>query len=158
MLGETQGTSAGGKAEEGKALRVPGTNPFYPYRDEQQANRLHQLMDTCRFEVFLLNTGRVGDGTDDAGSKKVEIEHSGAAVKAIAEGTIRWERDPDFGYDVAVSLPGIDDPEILQPSRLYERTGRSDEYAAIAERLKRGRLEFLERYPGLLPEIVDAIR
>src|SRR6266545_4585520 len=27
MLGETQGTSAGGKAEEGKALRVPGTNP-----------------------------------------------------------------------------------------------------------------------------------
>jgi len=114
-------------------------------------------MDTCRFEVFLLNTGRVG-GSDDAGSKKVEIEHSGAAVKAIAEGTIRWERDPDFGYDVAISVPGIDDPEILRPRRLYERTGRSDEYGAIVKRLKRERLEFLERYPGLLPEIIDAIR
>lgn len=158
MLGETQGTSAGGKAEEGKALRVPGTNPFYPYRDEQQANRLHELMDTCRFEVFLLNTGRVGGGTDDAGSKKVEIEHSGAAVKAIAEGTIQWERDPDFGYEIATSVPGIDDAEILQPRRLYQRTGRSDEYVAIVERLKRERLEFLDRYPGLLPEIVDAIR
>src|SRR5207302_466920 len=29
MLGETQGTSAGGKDEEGKFLRVPGTNPFF---------------------------------------------------------------------------------------------------------------------------------
>ena len=156
MLGETQGTSAGGKAEEGKALRVPGTNPFYPYRDEQQANRLHQLMETCQFEVFLLNTGRVG-GTDDDGSKKIEIEHSGAAVKALAEGTIRWETDPDFGYEVAVSVPGIDDPEILQPRRLFERTGRSDEYAAIVGRLKRERVEFLERYPGLLREIVAAV-
>jgi len=100
----------------------------------------------------------VGGGADDAASKKVEIEHSGAAVKAIAEGTIKWERDPDFGYEVAVSVPGIDEPEILQPRRLYQRTGRSDEYAAMVERLKRERLEFLDRYPGLLPEIVDAIR
>src|SRR4029077_16986882 len=105
---------AGGRGEEGRAPRVPGPNPFSPYRDEQQANRLHELMDTCRFEVFLLNTGRVGGGTDDAGSKKVEIEHSGAVVKAIAEGTIQWERDPDFGYEVAASVPGIDDPEILE--------------------------------------------
>src|SRR6266540_3196885 len=51
MLGETQGTSAGGKAEEGKALRVPGTNPFYPLRDAQQANRFLELMATCEFEV-----------------------------------------------------------------------------------------------------------
>ena len=158
MLGETQGTSAGGKAEEGKALRVPGTNPFFPYRDEQQANRLHELMETCRFEVFLLNTGRIGGGTDEPASKKIEIEHSGTAVKAIAEGTIRWETDPDFGYEVAVSVPGIDDREILQPRKLYERTERSKEYAAIVSRLKRERIEFLERYPGLLPEIIGAIR
>ena len=30
MLGETQGTSAGGAEEAGKFLRVPGTNPFFP--------------------------------------------------------------------------------------------------------------------------------
>ncbi len=158
MLGETRGTSAGGKAEEGKALRVPGTNPFYPHRDEQQANRFLELMDTTRFDVYLLNTGRIGGAEAEADSKKIAIEDSGAIVEAIAEGTGEWERDPDFGYEVATSLPGIDDVEKLQPRRLYERAGRVDEYRAIVERLKRERIEFLERYPGLAAEIIEAIR
>jgi Phosphoenolpyruvate carboxykinase (ATP) len=158
MLGETQGTSAGGAAEDGKALRVPGTNPFYPHRDEQQANRFLELMDSCDFEVFLLNTGRVGGIEGDERSKKVQIEHSGAIVKAIAEGTISWERDADFGYDVAMKLPGFDDAELLQPRLLYERTGRSDDYVGWVARLRGERVEFLERYVGLQPEIVDAIR
>jgi phosphoenolpyruvate carboxykinase (ATP) len=158
MLGETQGTSAGGAAEEGRALRVPGTNPFYPYRDEQQANRFLELMASSDFDVFLLNTGRVGGREDDPSSKKVAIEHSGAIVKAIAEGTIQWERDPDFGYLVASLLPGVDDLELLQPRLLYERTGRADEYRGWVERLKRERIEFLEGYSGLAPEIVAAVR
>jgi phosphoenolpyruvate carboxykinase (ATP) len=158
MLGETQGTSAGGAAEEGRALRVPGTNPFYPYRDEQQANRFLELMASSDFDVFLLNTGRVGGVEDNPSSKKVAIEHSGAIVKAIAEGTIEWERDPDFGYLVASVLPGVDDLELLQPRLLYERTGRADEYRRWVERLKRERIEFLEGYSGLAPEIVAAVR
>ena len=158
MLGETQGTSAGGAGEEGRALRVPGTNPFYPHRDEQQANRFHDLMGSSDFDVFLLNTGRVGGKEGDGNSKKVQIEHSGSIVKAIAEGKVTWERDPDFGYEVASALPGIDDLELLQPRLLYERTGRSDEYRNWVERLSRERIEFLEGFPGLLPEIVAAIR
>ena len=157
MLGETQGTSAGGAAEEGRALRVPGTNPFYPHRDEQQANRFLELMGSCDFDVFLLNTGRVGGAEGDSSSKKVAIEHSGAIVKAIAEGTITWERDPDFGYLIASALPGIDDLELLQPRRLYQRTGRSDEYAGRVSRLKAERVEFLGRYAGLNPEILAAV-
>ena len=115
-------------------------------------------MASCDFDVFLLNTGRVGGGEGDARSKKVAIEHSGAIVKAIAEGTATWERDPDFGYEVASSLPGIDDMELLQPRRLYERSGRADEYASWVERLRRERIEFLERYEGLAPEILAAVR
>jgi len=157
MLGETQGTSAGGAAEEGRAMRVPGTNPFYPHRDEQQANRFHDLMGQCDFDVFLLNTGRVGGKEGDANSKKVAIEHSGAIVKAIAEGTISWEQDPDFGYDVASALPGIDDLELLQPRLLYERTGRAADYADWVARLKRERIAFLEGFPGLFPEILAAV-
>ena len=157
MLGETMGTSAGGSAEEGKPLRVPGTNPFFPLRDEMQANRFLELMGSASFSVFLLNTGRVGGVEGIPGSKKIEIEHSGAIVEAIAEGTIQWERDPDFGYEVASSLPGISDPELLQPRILYEGSGRLTEYGAWVKRFKRERIEFLVGYPGLAPEILGAV-
>jgi len=157
MLGETRGTSAGGKEEAGKFLRVPGTNPFFPLRHEQQGNRFLELMDSSNFQVYLLNTGRVGGTDDDERGKKVSIPYSSAIVKAISEGTIEWERDPDFGYEVASLLPGLDDLEILQPRRLYERQGRVDEYRALVAKLKADRRAYLATFPGLRQEIVDAV-
>jgi phosphoenolpyruvate carboxykinase (ATP) len=105
-----------------------------------------------------MNTGRVGGGDGVPDSKKVAIEDSSAVVKAIAEGTIQWTRDPDFGYEVAEGLPGVDDIELLQPRRLYERTGRGDEYRALVARLKQERQAELAKYPGLDPEIAAAVR
>ena len=158
MLGETQGTSAGGKDEMGKALRVPGTNPFFPLRHEQQGNRFLELHRSRPFEAYLMNTGRVGGPDGSPNSKKLTIEHSSAIVKAIAEGTITWSTDSDFGYDVAQAVPGIDDIEVLQPRRLYERTGRGDEYRALVQRLKQERVAELQKYPGLETEILAAVR
>jgi phosphoenolpyruvate carboxykinase (ATP) len=158
MLGETQGTSAGGKDEMGKSLRVPGTNPFFPLRNGQQGNRFLELHRERPFEVYLMNTGRVGGPEADSNSKKVTIEMSSAIVKAIAEGTISWTRDPDFGYEIAEGVPEIDDIEILQPKRLYQRTGRIDEYNQWVKRLKQERAEEFKKYPGLDPEIVAAVR
>ena len=158
MLGETQGTSAGGKDEMGKALRVPGTNPFFPLRHEQQGNRFLELHRSRPFEVYLMNTGRVGGPEGAANSKKLTIEYSSAIVKAIAEGTISWTRDPDFGYEVAERVPGIDDIEVLQPKRLYERTGRTDEYKRTVQRLKQERIAEFDKYPGLEPGILAAVR
>jgi len=157
MLGETTGTSAGGKAEEGKFLRVPGTNPFFPLRHGLQGNRFLQLLDTHPMEVYLLNTGRVGGKADDERSKKVTIPVSSAIVKAIAEQTIKWDEDPDFGYEVAEEVPGVDDVELLQPRRLYERQGRMDEYQRFVERFKRERVQELARYPDLTEDIVRSV-
>src|SRR5437870_3202762 len=126
MLGETKGTSAGGAAEAGKSLRVPGTNPFFPLLHAFQGNRMLELMKTSPMDVYLMNTGRIGG--DGEQSKKVKIQHSSAIVKAIAEGTIKWERDPDFGYLIATEVPDVDDPDYLHPKALYERQGRGEEY------------------------------
>jgi phosphoenolpyruvate carboxykinase (ATP) len=156
MLGETTGTSAGGKAEEGKFLRVPGTNPFFPLRHGQQGNRILELLASHPIEVFLMNTGRVGGPESDERSKKVGIPHSSAVVKAIAEDTISWADDDDFGYHVAESVPGIDDPELLRPRTLYEREGRTEEYRALVDRFRSERLEFLKGFPDLDEEIIKA--
>jgi len=158
MLGETKGTAAGGADEAGKSLRVPGTNPFFPMLHDLQGNRFLELLEDHPLEVYLLNTGRVGGPEDDERSKKVRIKHSSAIVKGIAEGTIEWERDPDFGYFVAAAVPGIDEVEVLQPQKLYERTGRADEYRAMVQRLKTERAEFLDDFPSLSDEIVAAVR
>lgn len=165
MLGETKGTSAGGSAEAGKSLRVPGTNPFFLRFDYMQGNRMRELIESMDYDfgVYVMSTGRVGGGPDVEGSKKVEIRHSSAIVKAIAEGTIEWTTDPDFGYAVAASVPGIDDDEVLQPRTLYERLGRSDEYRAAVERITAERREYLHKHAtapdggGLDEDIVTVV-
>jgi phosphoenolpyruvate carboxykinase (ATP) len=108
-------------------------------------------------EVYLMNTGRVGGREDDQRSKKIKIPVSSAIVKSIAEQSIKWDEDPEFGYEVAAEVPGVDDPELLQPRRLYERQGRMDEYTGFVERLKRERKETLQKYADLGQEIVRAI-
>ncbi len=159
MLGETQGTSAGGADEAGKFLRVPGTNPFFPADHDLQGNRFLELMGEHQLDVYIMNTGRVGGPENDDRSQKVRIPHSSAIVKAVAEGTIEWQEDPDFGYQVAARVPGLEsgDDGVLRPRELYESQGRGDEYANIVERLKSERTEFLSKFPALSEEIVAAV-
>jgi phosphoenolpyruvate carboxykinase (ATP) len=157
MLGETTGTSAGGAAEEGRFLRVPGTNPFFPMPHGLQGNRILELLGSHPIETFLMNTGRVGGREPDERSKKVKIPHSSAIVRAIAEGTIKWDADPDFGYQVASEVPGLDDTDLLQPRRLYEAQGRMLEYRDLVDRFKAERREHLDRFSHLTREIVAAV-
>jgi phosphoenolpyruvate carboxykinase (ATP) len=157
MLGETTGTAAGGAAEEGKFLRVPGTNPFFPLPHGLQGNRLLELLATHPIETYLLNTGRVGGSDDDERSKKVKIPHTSACVKGIAEQTIVWAEDDDFGYLVGETVPDFDDAELLQPRRLYERQGRADEYTHFVEHLKADRVAHLQRFTQLSEEIIKAV-
>ena len=152
MLGETKGTSAGGAAEAGKSLRVPGTNPFFFNDDALQGNRLVELLETMPdLEAFVLNTGRVGGEGD--GSKKVRIADSSAIVKGIVEGTIDWTEDPDFGYQVAVSVPGVEDMDLLQPVGLYTAQDRLSEYRSIVDRLIEERTAYLASFPALDPQV-----
>jgi phosphoenolpyruvate carboxykinase (ATP) len=160
MLGETQGTSAGGAEEAGKSLRVPGTNPFFPDDHDHQGNRFLELMEEHELAVYLLNTGSVGGPAGGERSHKVRIPHSSAIVKGVAEGTIEWERDPDFGYLVASHVPGIDkeDEAVLRPRELYEEQARTDEYGRIVAQLKEEREAFLRGFPALSDDIVAAVR
>jgi len=148
MLGETKGTSAGGEAEAGKSLRVPGTNPFFFDDDSLQGNRILELLETMPdLQAYVLNTGRVGGEAE--GSKKVRISDSSSIVQGIVEGTIQWRVDQDFGYDLAETAPGVDDIELLQPRRLYERQGRDEEYEAVVSRLKKERVRYLDGFAAL---------
>jgi phosphoenolpyruvate carboxykinase (ATP) len=158
MLGETIGTSAGGKAEAGKSLRVPGTNPFFFDNDALMGNRFLELLETMpEVDVYLMNTGRVGGPAGDDRSKKVKIRHSSAVIEGFVTDTIEWEEDPDFGYYVAARLDGFDDPDLLNPRSMYEAQGRLEEYTELVTKLKAERSEYIQQFPGVDPSIISAI-
>ncbi len=155
MLGETEGTSAGGAHEAGKKLRVPGTNPFWFESEASMGNRFLELLETCDLEVYLFNTGTVGGAEGDPAAKKVSISTSAAIQSGIIDGSIEWVTDPDFGYEVAASCPDIEDTELLRPHLLYVRQGREDEYARTVAGLKESRRAYLAGFDGLDPRIVS---
>ncbi len=158
QLGETQGTSAGGKDEAGKALRIPGTNPFFPLPHDVQGNRFLELLRTHPIEVYMMNTGWI---VDDKGpdSRKITVANSSCCLTAIAEGGVEWEEDADFGYQVASHLPGLaaEDAELLQPKRAFQRLGRMEEYNAWVKKLRSERRDFLKTFPDLDPYIVAGV-
>lgn len=158
MLGETQGTSAGGKDEAGKALRVPGTNPFFPLPHDVQGNRFLQLLRTHPIDVYLMNTGWIVDD-QGPGSKKIQVEHSSACLTAVAEGGVRWVHDTDFDYDRPERLEGLadEDQDLLNPKAAFERLGRTDEYDGWVKKLRTERREFLRTFPDLHSYIVDGV-
>ena len=158
MLGETQGTSAGGKDEAGKALRVPGTNPFFPMPNALQGNRFLALLRANPVDVYLMNTGWIVDDAG-AGSKKVKVAHSSACVSAVAEGGGDWLEDGDFGYALAAHIPGIaaEDEDLLHPRDRFAALNRLDEYDAWVTKLKSERSAFLRGFAGLDAYVADGL-
>ena len=134
--GETTGTAAGGAAEEGKFLPVPGTNPFFPLPHDLQGNRFLELLAEHPLEVFLMNTGSVGGPVADERAGRCG---SSTRLRSSRDrrGHDRVGGRSDFGYKVARHVPGIDaeDEAVLRPRELYEAQGRLDEYERQVERL-----------------------
>lgn len=85
------------------------------------------------------------------------VATSTACIAGAVDGTISWTRDPDFGYDTAVSCPGVEDGELLAPLALYARTGRSAAYSETVTMLLHERRATLGRYPGLDRDLQAAL-
>jgi len=149
MLGESIETSAGDPTQAGKSKRVVGTNPFIVGDEAEEGNLFMKfLQDNPDCECFLMNTGRVGgpEGED------ITIHDSTAIMKEIARGEITWETDPDWGYEVAVEVPGIDISR-LDPKKFYDER----EYMRLTEILRKEREAWLFKFENLDPDILKAI-
>jgi ATP-dependent phosphoenolpyruvate carboxykinase len=87
---------------------------------------------------YLLKAGRVGGSEGSPGSAPITAELITAVLDAEAAGRVEWETDPDFGYEVAASVPGVEPPDdgILLPRLLYTRADRVYEHAATVPRVR----------------------
>jgi len=161
MLGETSKTSAAGK-DRGKT-RSPFTQPFFPAKHGLQAKRFAELAGTMPgVTMWLMNTGYIGGEATDAKANKalnIKISHSSAMLEALLSGTIKWKKDPDFGYEIV----DVDAPEnatlvkqvpaeILEPRRFFDSHGRHADYEQWVSHMKEARTAFLKKF-----EVSDAI-
>jgi hypothetical protein len=120
------------------------------------ANGLRDALSAASVPAYLVNEGAIGGG--EPGNRAIDAEHVERILDAIVADSIEWEHDPDFGYETAAAVPGIEDSdnELLCPRLLYGRTERPYEYAAIVERLNSEVADLVGGLDGLDSEVAAA--
>src|SRR6266540_3065854 len=152
MLGESIETSAGDPTRAGQAKREVGTNPFIVGSESEEGNRLLEILRrNPDMHAYILNTGSVGSGEGFPG-EKVSIRVSTEIMKQIAKEGILWQRDPDWGYEVPVDVPGLDLARYI-PATYYA----PEKYRELVGKLRQERRAWLSQFPGLDPVIPRAI-
>jgi phosphoenolpyruvate carboxykinase (ATP) len=151
MLGESVETSAGDPSQAGKSLRVVGTNPFIVGSEVDEGNIfLSILRRNPGIQCFILNTGQVGGRSS---GQKITVQDSVKIMEMIARDKIVWKKDDFWGYDVPVEIHGVD-LNRFELSKFYTE----DEVQELSLNLKNERIEWLNKFKGLNPDIVKALR
>ena len=123
------------------------------------ANDAVRLLDELDAELYAIKHGWVAGPAERPGALAISAELIAAVLDAAQHDAIGWELDPDFGYEIATRIPGMDGPEALalSPRLLYTQLGRVYEHAALVEAIKRERRFILESIEGLDPAIAGAL-
>jgi phosphoenolpyruvate carboxykinase (ATP) len=94
--------------------------PFMPRRPEVYGNLLRQKIAKYGATCWLVNTGWTG-GAYGHGSR-MPIKATRALLAAALDGSLaeeKFRKDPNFGFDVPVSLKGVPDI-LLDPRRTWD--------------------------------------
>ena len=125
--------------------------PFLPRHPSVYAGLLGERIDRHRVKVWLVNTGWTG-GPYGRGSR-MQLGHTRTMVRAALAGGldgVAFARDPVFGFEVPVAIPGVPS-EVLSP-----RTTWSDPAAYDAQALKLTRM-FRENFEQFRAEVPASV-
>ena len=126
--------------------------PFMPRRPEVYGKLLQEKIAQFGSECWLVNTGWTG-GAYGTGSR-MPIKATRALLTAALDGSLRnvdFRRDPNFGFDVPVSVPGVADV-LLDPRRTWQDSAAYDRQAAKLVSM------FAENFAQYVPFIDDEVK
>jgi phosphoenolpyruvate carboxykinase (ATP) len=106
--------------------------PFMPRHPSVYGNLLKERIAKGGVSCWLVNTGWTG-GKYGVG-KRMPIKETRALLNAALDGSlnnVEFRKDPNFGFDVPVAVPGVD-TSILDPRSTW---ADKDEYDATAAKL-----------------------
>lgn len=91
--------------------------------------------------LLLVKSGLVAGPAGRPGAVEVGAARLREALRAALSGEVRWESDPDFGYEVAAEVPGFAGAEAdaFCPRLLFAAADRVYEHAELVEVTKRRR-------------------
>ena len=98
--------------------------PFMPRHPSVYGNLLKERIAKGGVDCWLVNTGWTG-GKYGVG-KRMPIKATRALLNAALDGSlnnVEFRKDPNFGFDVPVAVPGVDSA-ILDPRGDLGRQGR----------------------------------
>ncbi|MGX0904222.1 phosphoenolpyruvate carboxykinase (ATP) [Roseovarius sp. MBR-79] len=104
--------------------------PFMPRRPEVYGNLLRAKIESQGASCWLVNSGWTG-GAYGTGSR-MPIKATRALLTAALDGSlndVEFRKDPNFGFEVPVSVPGVADV-LLDPRRTWDDAQAYDAQAA----------------------------
>jgi phosphoenolpyruvate carboxykinase (ATP) len=126
--------------------------PFMPRRPEAYGNLLREKIATHGATCWLVNTGWTG-GAYGTGTR-MPIKATRALLTAALDGSLNdatFRKDPNFGFDVPVTVPGVD-ATLLDPRATW---ADKDAYDAQAAKLV---AMFSENFEQYVPYIDDDVK
>jgi phosphoenolpyruvate carboxykinase (ATP) len=108
--------------------------PFMPRHPSVYGNLLKERIAKGGVQCWLLNTGWSGGKATEPGIKRMPIKATRALLNAALDGSlndVEFRKDPNFGFDVPVSVPGVD-AGLLDPRAAW---ADPEEYDRTAQRL-----------------------
>ncbi|HJR82614.1 MAG TPA: phosphoenolpyruvate carboxykinase, partial [Sphingomicrobium sp.] len=126
--------------------------PFMPRHPSVYGNLLKKRIAEGKVDCWLVNTGWTS-GKYGVG-KRMPIKETRALLNAALDGSLKnaeFRRDPNFGFEVPVAVPGVD-TSILDPRNTW---ADKDEYDRTAARLVD---LFVENFAQFADQVDEGVR
>ena len=126
--------------------------PFMPRHPSVYGNLLKKRIAEGGAQCWLVNTGWTG-GKYGVGHR-MPIKATRALLNAALDGSLNdaeFRKDPHFGFDVPVAVPGVDSG-ILDPRSTWED---GEEYDATARKLVQ---LFIDNFEPFAPHVDEGVR
>ncbi|MFM5908700.1 MAG: phosphoenolpyruvate carboxykinase (ATP), partial [Novosphingobium sp.] len=127
---------------------------FMPRHPSVYGNLLKDRIAKGGAQCWLVNTGWSGGKATMPGIKRMPIKATRALLNAALDGSlnnVEFRKDPNFGFDVPVSVPGVD-TGLLDPRGAWADAAEYDKTASELVRL------FAENFQQFVDYVDDKVK